>query len=135
MSEELHFNVRLEGLTKFTHHLTDKRGEERATSMWGGPEDRDADIDIATVVLIEAGLSSWKDEPYRATIITEFRGGDADDQSTERAFSSSEALCAYLEQHIADLRAKGFVTVRYKANGLPVDWLNSINLPSPNVEQ
>jgi hypothetical protein len=115
MPDELHFNVRLEGNTNFS-----------APSAAGCGTDQ---IAIRTVVLLEAGLSGWSDDPFRANVITEFREGDADDQHEERKFPTQEELCTWLEQYIADLRAKGFTTVRYKVNGMPIDWLNRINLP------
>jgi hypothetical protein len=115
MADSLHFNLRLEGNTTFS----------TASAAGCGSDE----IEVATVVLLEAGLSGWKDEPYRASIITEFRGGDATDRHEERKFPTQEELCTWLEQYIADLRAKRFETVRYKVNGLPIDWLNRINLP------
>lgn len=113
MADELFFNVRLEGTTQFrsvTH-------------------DADVLTNIATVVLIEGGLTGWKDDPYRSKVITEFREGDVEDQCVERQFATDEQLCSYLESTIADLQAKKFEVVRYKVNGLPIDWLNRINLP------
>jgi hypothetical protein len=116
MADELFFNVRLEGSTKFTP----------ADCSPGCPE---GEVSLSTVVLIEAGLSSWQDDPFRATIVTSYLDGDADDKSDERKFPTSEELCTWLETYITDLRARGFTTVRYKANGMPIDWLNRINLP------
>jgi hypothetical protein len=113
-SSEFFFNIRLEGETEFT-------------SAAGGAV---AEIKVRTRVVIEAGLTDWKDEPYRANVITKFLGGgDTDDTHDERRFATDEELCSWLESYIADLTKRGFETVRYKANGLPIDWLNRIGLP------
>jgi hypothetical protein len=67
----------------------------------------------------------------RAQQHTSFFGGslDIDDQNVERKFSSPEELSTWLENSISALRAKGFQVVRYKANGMHIDWLNGMNLP------
>ena len=112
--EELHINARFEGKTKYT-------------SAAGGAV---ADIDVFTVALIECGLTGWKDEPYRGRVVTTIHNPENDELVSEHQFSTSEELSTWLEQQISDLRRKGFELVRYKANGLDIDWLAGINLPS-----
>lgn len=119
MTEELHINARLEGFTKFT--------------IKGEGDTPASEHQQNTAVIVECGLSGWKDEPYRAQVYTSYPNLpaiiDIDDKNEERRFSSSEELSTWLDKYISELRAKGFELVRYKANGLPVDWLAGVNLP------
>jgi len=124
MSSEFFFNIRLEGETTFKL----EPGTVMPDSTGEGVESK-----VRTRVVIEAGLTDWKDDPYRVNVFTKFLECDADDAHDERRFKTAEELCTWLESYVAELTQRGFQTVRYKANvggsAIPIDWLNHINLP------
>ena len=118
----LHISVRLEGLKKFKASAEDNAQE--------------VEFEVATAVSINCGLTAWADEPYRGEAVVSFpftfgqpRPLDLDDEVDERKFSDLEQLSLWLEAKIKSYTALGFSIVHYKANGLPLDWLQGINLP------
>lgn len=113
MAEELHLAITLEGTTAHTPGYA------------GEPPDEP--LAIKTTVIINCGLSGWGD--YRGEMFTIFDHGDMDEEHEELRFSGEEELSKWVESTITALRTKGYAVKMYKANGLPVDWLQGINLP------
>lgn len=69
-------------------------------------------------IRIEAGETEFNDDRWRYRIVT-----DGDCEPEEGRYSTSDELFSFIESYLKQKLAKGFQLVKYKIDGLDIDYL------------